>query len=169
MSLTRGCVPFGAARREAFRALLIAVALAGGCATPAPKPAPEEPSAEARAAERAARSQEGIRFAQVDQYLIIPVQWLRADEAAETLLPILQSRYGPAVRVIPHVSTNQLLVYIPTHRETEESLRGGQPGTGTRPGQTAQPTPPRTTAPPVTTPPGASSPTSRSRTSTRRM
>jgi hypothetical protein len=68
----------------------------------------------------------------VGQYIIYPVQWLRAEEVAETLYPILQSRYGSAVRIVPHVPTNQLIIYIPTTRETEESLRGGgvvQPGT----------------------------------------
>ena len=71
-------------------------------------------------------------MAEVGQYLIYPVQWLRAEEVAETLYPILQSRYGSAVRIIPHVPTNQLIIYIPTRKETEESLRGGggaaQPG-----------------------------------------
>jgi hypothetical protein len=137
------------------RWLLLALLLGAGCASPEPRKEASRPPP----APRPPKVDEGIRVAEVGQYLIYPVQWLRAEEVAETLYPILQSRYGSAVRIIPHVATNQLIIYIPTRKETEASLRGGvaaqqgTPGAGVPRG----PAPATTRAPtPTGTPTGTS-------------
>lgn len=73
---------------------------------------------------------EGRRVTQVNRFLIIQVEWLRVEEVAETLRPILESRYGAAVRIVPHIPTNQLLLYIPPREElmaAAGSAGGGSP------------------------------------------
>lgn len=45
--------------------------------------------------------------------IIYPVQSGRAEDLAATLEPLFAARFGPGVRVIPHVPTNQLFIYIP--------------------------------------------------------
>jgi hypothetical protein len=146
--------------------LLLALLLGAGCASPEPRKEASRPPP----APRPQKADEGIRVAEVGQYLIYPVQWLRAEEVAETLYPILQSRYGSAVRIIPHVPTNQLIIYIPTTKETEASLRGGggagQPG-GPQAGVPRGPAPATTRAPTPTGTSGTRTPRgTRSRTST---
>jgi hypothetical protein len=87
---------------------------------------------------------------QAGRYLVYQVEWLRAEEVAETLRPILESRYGPGVNIVPHVQTNKLIIYIPSQRE-QEMVRGqgGAPGI---PAQAAPRTQPRATGPGTTTP-----------------
>ena len=59
----------------------------------------------------------------INRTLIYPVRYGRAEDLAITLEPILVSRYGSGVRIIPQVSTNKLLIYIPPREEQEASLR----------------------------------------------
>ena len=112
--------------RLAVPGLALAI-LACGCATP--EPPKEEPRSEPR---RESKPPEPI--VQAGRYLIYPMKWLRAEEAAETLRPILESRYGPGVNIVPHIPTNKLIIYIPSQRE-QEMVRG-QGGAGV-PAQTA--------------------------------
>lgn len=101
---------------------------AWGCASP--EPPKEEPRSEMP--RRESKPPEPI--VQAGRYLIYPMKWLRAEEAAETLRPILESRYGPGVNIVPHVPTNKLIIYIPSQRE-QEMVRA-QGGAGV-PAQTA--------------------------------
>ena len=70
----------------------------------------------------------------INRTLIYPVRYGRAEDLAITLEPILVSRYGSGVRIVPQVSTNQLLIYIPPREEQEASLRQqrGSAGRSTR-------------------------------------
>lgn len=70
--------------------------------------------------ERLKRGDYAIR---VNRTLIYPCRWLRAEDLAQTLRPLLESRYGPGVRIVPHVVTNQLLIYIPPPHEQESVTR----------------------------------------------
>ena len=110
--------------------LLLAYA-ACGCATP--EPPKEEPRSEMP--RRQNEPHERAPVVQAGRYLIYQVEWLRAEEVAETMRPILESRYGPGVNIVPHVPTNKLIIYIPSRRE-QEMVRGqgGAPGV---PAQTA--------------------------------
>ena len=51
--------------------------------------------------------------------LIWPVRYGRAEDLAITLQPFLERRFGPGVRVVPHVPTNRLLVHVPSWRERQ--------------------------------------------------
>ena len=70
--------------------------------------------------ERLKRGDYAIR---VNRTLIYPCRWLRAEDLAQTLRPLLESRYGPGVRIVPHAVTNQLLIYIPPLHEQESVKR----------------------------------------------
>ena len=70
--------------------------------------------------ERLDRGDYAIR---VNRTLIYPCRWLRAEDLAQTLRPLLESRYGPGVRIVPHAVTNQLLIYIPPLHEQESVTR----------------------------------------------
>ncbi len=70
--------------------------------------------------ERLRRGDYAIR---VNRTLIYPCRWLRAEDLAQTLRPLLESRYGPGVRIVPHAVTNQLLIYIPPLHEQERVTR----------------------------------------------
>ncbi len=49
----------------------------------------------------------------VNRTLLYPVQWGRAEDIAETLRPLLISRYGPGTQVVVHEDSNHLLIYLP--------------------------------------------------------
>ena len=70
--------------------------------------------------ERLDRGDYAIR---VNRTLIYPCRWLRAEDLAQTLRPLLESRYGAGVRIVPHAVTNQLLIYIPPLHEQESVTR----------------------------------------------
>ncbi len=69
----------------------------------------------------------------INDYLIYPVKWGRAEDVAQTIEPLLRSRYGPDVRVIPHVPTNKLLIYLPPEHLRQRSQRPNLPGGSTVP------------------------------------
>ena len=70
--------------------------------------------------ERLDRGDYAIR---VNRTLIYPCRWLRAEDLAQTLRPLLESRYGPGVRIVPHAVPNPLLIYIPPLHEQESVTR----------------------------------------------
>ncbi len=80
---------------------------------------------------------------QINEYLIYPVQHGPVEDLALTLEPLFQSRYGSGVRVIPHVPSNKLLIYVPPLHE-----RGQRGGAERSPGA------PRSTNPRGTNPRG---------------
>ena len=69
------------------------------------------------------RLRRGDYAIRVNRTLIYPCRWLRAEDLAQTLRPLLESRYGPGVRIVPHAVTNQLLIYIPPLHEQESVTR----------------------------------------------
>ena len=75
---------------------------------------------EAKERERLENGNYAIR---IDRTLIYPCRWLKADDLAVTLQPLLESRYGNGVRVVPHAATNHLLIYIPPFHEREHTTR----------------------------------------------
>ena len=48
--------------------------------------------------------------------IFYPVQSGRAEELAQTLLLFVEAEYGPDARIVPHVQTNQLMIYVPDRR-----------------------------------------------------
>jgi len=70
-----------------------------------------------------ARLEKGDYAVRINRTLIYPCRWLRAEELAVTLQPLLESRYGSNVRVVPHPVTNQLLIYIPPLHEQDRVTR----------------------------------------------
>jgi hypothetical protein len=66
----------------------------------------------------------------INRTLIYPVRYGLAEDLATTLEPILVSRYGSGVRIVPQVSTNKLLIYLPPREEQEASLRQQSGPTG---------------------------------------
>jgi hypothetical protein len=109
---------------------LVLAYAACGCATP--EPPKEEPRSEMP---RPKEPPQRAPVVQAGRYLIYQVEWLNAEEVAETMRPILESRYGPGVNIVPHIPTNKLIIYIPSRREQEMvRAQGGAPGV---PAQTA--------------------------------
>lgn len=105
--------------------LVLGVVLSCGCATSDHPVA--TPPVEAEVGEAAPRRESSIRepvhAVRYNRTLIYPVRWGRADELAATLQPLFESTYGPGVRVIPHLATNQLLIYLPPLAEREPAPR----------------------------------------------
>jgi len=127
--------------RSAATLALAVCSIACGCASPeAPK---EEERSEMPPPQK--RPDPEPKVVQAGRYLVYKVDWLRAEEAAETLRPILESRYGPGVTIVPHIPTNKLIIYIPSRRE-QEMVRN-QGGAPRVPAQTAPGTQPRSTGP----------------------
>ena len=79
-----------------------------------------------------ARFQEGDHAIRINRTLIYPCRWLRAEDLAVTLRPLLETRYGSGVRIVPHAVTNQLLIYIPPFHEQERVTRRAVPAASTR-------------------------------------
>ena len=79
-----------------------------------------------------ARFQEGDHAIRINRTLIYPCRWLRAEDLAVTLRPLLETRYGSGVRIVPHAVTNQLLIYIPPFHEQERDTRRAVPAASTR-------------------------------------
>ena len=69
------------------------------------------------------RLERGDYAVRVNRTLIYPCRWLRAEDLAPTLRPLLETRYGAGVRIVPHAVTNQLLIYIPPLHEQERITR----------------------------------------------
>jgi hypothetical protein len=128
-------------RRRSGAVLAAALALSlsvCSCAGPPSRaealPEGEPPSA-SRAVPAAPALSETTRvetFAASRGYLIYSVQWGKAEDLALTLEPIVQARYGPAARVVPHVPTNKLFIYLPSPREQDAAgaTRGISPAPG---------------------------------------
>ena len=79
-----------------------------------------------------ARFQEGDHAIRINRTLIYPCRWLRAEDLAVTLRPLLETRYGSGVRIVPHAVTNQLLIYLPPFHEQERVTRRAVPAASTR-------------------------------------
>ena len=79
-----------------------------------------------------ARFQNGDHAIRINRTLIYPCRWLRAEDLAVTLRPLLETRYGSGVRIVPHAVTNQLLIYIPPFHEQERLTRRAVPAASTR-------------------------------------
>ena len=79
-----------------------------------------------------ARCQEGDHAIRINRTLIYPCRGLRAEDLAVTLRPLLETRYGSGVRIVPHAVTNQLLIYIPPFHEQERVTRRAVPAASTR-------------------------------------
>ncbi|MGQ9589658.1 MAG: secretin N-terminal domain-containing protein, partial [Planctomycetota bacterium] len=60
---------------------------------------------------------------------VFPVRWGRAEDLAAVLEPVVQSLYGPEARVVPHVGSNKIFVYIPSRRAENAPVRGRVRGT----------------------------------------
>ena len=129
--------------RPAALAILAIAASSSACGCATPVPPKEEPRSEMP---RKKAPPEPAPIVQAGRYLIYQVGWLRAEEVAETLRPILESRYGAGVTIVPHVPTNKLIIYIPSQRE-QEMVRGGQGGAPGIPAQAVPRTQPRTNGP----------------------
>ena len=78
------------------------------------------------------RFQNGDHAIRINRTLIYPCRWLRAEDLAVTLRPLLETRYGSGVRIVPHAVTNQLLIYIPPFHEQERVTRRAVPAASTR-------------------------------------
>ena len=79
-----------------------------------------------------ARVQKGDYAIRSIRTLIYPCRWLRAEDLAVTLRPLLETRYGSGVRIVPHAVTNQLLIYLPPFHEQERVTRRAVPAASTR-------------------------------------
>ena len=79
-----------------------------------------------------ARFDDGNYAIRINRTLIYPCRWLRAEDLAVTLRPLLETRYGSGVRIVPHAVTNQLLIYIPPFHEQERVTRQAVPAASTR-------------------------------------
>ena len=79
-----------------------------------------------------ARFDDGNYAIRINRTLIYPCRWLRAEDLAVTLRPLLETRYGRGVRIVPHAVTNQLLIYIPPFHEQGRVTRQAVPAASTR-------------------------------------
>ena len=79
-----------------------------------------------------ARFQEGDHAIRINRTLIYPCRWLRAEDLAVTLRPLLETRYGSGVRIVPRAVTHQMLIYIPPFHEQERVTRRAVPAASTR-------------------------------------
>ena len=79
-----------------------------------------------------ARFQNGDHAIRINRTLIYPCRWLRAEDLAVTLRPLLETRYGGGIRIVPHAVTNQLLIYIPPFHEQGRVTRQAVPAASTR-------------------------------------
>ncbi len=68
----------------------------------------------------------------VDRTLMYPCQWLRAEQLATALEPILQAQHGSTARVIPNPETNYLFIYIPPPGERQATRQTIPPSANTR-------------------------------------
>ncbi len=67
----------------------------------------------------------------VNRTLIYPCRYLRAEDLAATLQPLLETQFGPGAFIVPSAETNHLFIYIPPPHERESSARRATPP-GTR-------------------------------------
>lgn len=89
------------------------------------------PSHEELAKKEQVRFENGDYAIRINRTLIYPCRWLRAEDLAATLRPLLETRYGSGVRIVPHAVTNQLLIYIPPLHEQDRVTRRAVPTTRT--------------------------------------
>jgi hypothetical protein len=100
--------------QRGIAALIASSALAGSnasCASPGKDVTPTV--IDVSEASGASREAEAIRATVVGETMFYTVRWGRAEDIAETLYPLLESLYGPGVRVTPHIPTNKLMIHIP--------------------------------------------------------
>ena len=131
-----------ATRLSVFCLLSSALASAlAGCSSP-----PEEPKSSWKAPESArtwvadaGRPISDTHALQLNDYLIYPVQWGRAEDLAVTVEEMLRARYGNGVRVVPHTPTNKLLIYVPPYHEREERSGARAPTSSSAGGRATRP------------------------------
>ncbi len=63
----------------------------------------------------------------VNRTLIYPCQYLRAEDLAATLQPLLQTQFGPGAFIVPSAETNHLFIYIPPAHERQGAARRATP------------------------------------------
>lgn len=113
---------------------LISVLL--GCSSSSKDPAPwKAPESTRSWVAGAGRPISDTHALQLNDYLIYPVQWGRAENLAVTVEEVLRNRYGNGVRVVPHTSTNKLLIYVPPYHEREERSGVRAPRSSVRSGR----------------------------------
>ena len=61
----------------------------------------------------------------VNRTLVVPIRYQRAEDAAETLRPLIEHTYGPGAVVVPHPASNHLLIYLPPTSERERLRPNG--------------------------------------------
>ena len=111
------------------RALIVAIALllGGGCQSSTDRNRPVKEDVSARAAASRRQLQQPARSTRpyyTRNFAIVPVEWGRAEDMAATLDPIVKSQYGPEARVVPHVPTNRIFIYLPPQRpETRSGMK----------------------------------------------
>ena len=116
-------------RTAAVISMMSCLALAAGCAVRERKERPEARTPTAshdttRAASSPPSFEEPPAFTR--NYMIYSVHHGRAADLAATLEPVLKARYGPEARVVAHVPSNKLFIYIPPDdpsRRTDTSRR----------------------------------------------
>ena len=111
--------------------LAASVALATSCESPSRKVPAEAPEVAARSVPAPAAAPGQVaseRPVFTDNYMIFPVKWGRAEDVAASLDLVLKSRYGPEARVVPHIPTNKLFIYIPPQGTAARSRTAIPPG-----------------------------------------
>jgi hypothetical protein len=68
------------------------------------------------------------RPAMAGEYLVYPLQWRRADEAAAELYQLLFPKYGPYLSIVPDRPNNALLIYLPPRASRYRSAVPSPPG-----------------------------------------
>ena len=110
----------------------LSLALLAGCAAEtAKRPSREAPRREPRSSQTPQPPVSDTHPLQLNDYLIYPVKWQRAEDVAATLEPLLQARYGPEAQVIVHQPTNKLLIYTP-RRAREGRIQPSASGRASR-------------------------------------
>ena len=111
-------------RRERVAGVLILFFATVLASCSSPPPPPDREPVGRRGDESVRREQRPISDThpyQINDYLIYPVKWNKAEDVASTVQELFQARYGPGVVVIPHIPTNKLLIYLPPPQERERA------------------------------------------------
>ena len=100
-------------RRLRYRCIValaagLCLGLPAGCAARREKKPPE---VSAPAASSRSTVEQPPTFTR--NYMVYSVHHGRAADLAATLEPVLQARYGPEARVVPHIPSNKLFIYLP--------------------------------------------------------
>ena len=92
-------------------ALSLVLALIVSCSSPPPpKRQTAEPQRRSSTEQRPISDTHPYR---INDYIIYPVKWQRAEDVAVTIEPLLKARYGPEAQLIVHQPHHKLLHYAP--------------------------------------------------------